>query len=103
MNDQIDITGVGSELQGVGRLPDGRAVFVPGAIPGERVEKIALFDLEEDVILEALFALRGQSEAGDGVLPQRVLRGRRGGRSARARSRAVPYAPRSRQRIETTW
>ena len=38
MNDQIDITGVGSELQGVGRLPDGRAVFVPGAIPGERVE-----------------------------------------------------------------
>ena len=34
----IDITGIGSELQGVGRLPDGRAVFVPGAIPGERVE-----------------------------------------------------------------
>lgn len=31
----IEITGVGSELQGVGRLPDGRAVFVPGAIPGE--------------------------------------------------------------------
>ena len=34
----IDVTGVGSELQGVGRLEDGRAVFVPGAIPGERVE-----------------------------------------------------------------
>lgn len=33
----IDITGIGSELQGVGRLADGRAVFVPGAIPGERV------------------------------------------------------------------
>lgn len=33
----IDITGVGSELQGVGRLADGRAVFIPGAIPGERV------------------------------------------------------------------
>lgn len=33
----IEITGSGSELQGVGRLPDGRAVFVPGAIPGERV------------------------------------------------------------------
>ena len=33
----IQITGVGSELQGVGRLADGRAVFVPGAIPGERV------------------------------------------------------------------
>ena len=37
MNLEIDITGVGSELQGVGRLPDGRAAFVPGAIPGERV------------------------------------------------------------------
>ena len=35
---EIEITGAGSELQGVGRLPDGRAVFVPGAIPGERVE-----------------------------------------------------------------
>ena len=34
----IEITGVGSELQGVGRLPDGRVVFVPGAIPGETVE-----------------------------------------------------------------
>ena len=38
MSEQIIITGVGSELQGVGRLPDGRAVFVPGAIPGETVE-----------------------------------------------------------------
>ena len=34
----IRITGVGSELQGVGRLADGRAVFVPGALPGESVE-----------------------------------------------------------------
>jgi len=34
----IDITGVGSEMQGVGRLPDGRAAFVPFAIPGENVE-----------------------------------------------------------------
>ena len=34
----ITITGVGSELQGVGRLEDGRAVFVPGALPGEEVE-----------------------------------------------------------------
>ncbi len=36
--EQIRITGVGSQLQGVGRLADGRAVFVPGAIVGERVE-----------------------------------------------------------------
>lgn len=34
----IEITGVGSEMQGVGRLPDGRAAFVPGALPGERVK-----------------------------------------------------------------
>ena len=31
------ITGTGSELQGVGRLADGRAVFVSGALLGERV------------------------------------------------------------------
>ncbi len=36
--ESIEITGIGSELQGVGRLSDGRAVFVPGAIPGERVD-----------------------------------------------------------------
>ncbi|MGJ4852027.1 23S rRNA (uracil(1939)-C(5))-methyltransferase RlmD [Bacillota bacterium Meth-B3] len=35
---EIEITGAGSELQGVGRAPDGRAAFVPGALPGERVE-----------------------------------------------------------------
>ena len=36
--ERIEITGIGSQLQGVGRLADGRAVFVPGAIPGERVD-----------------------------------------------------------------
>ena len=35
--EEILITGAGSELQGVGRAADGRAVFVPGALPGERV------------------------------------------------------------------
>ena len=38
MMEQIFVNGIGSDLQGVGRLGDGRAVFVPGAIPGERVE-----------------------------------------------------------------
>ena len=38
VKEQIRITGVGSQLQGVGRLPDGRAAFVPGAMVGERVE-----------------------------------------------------------------
>ena len=34
---QIKITGVTSEMQGVGRLDDGRAAFVAGALPGETV------------------------------------------------------------------
>ncbi len=36
--ESITISGIGSQLQGVGCLADGRAVFVPGAIPGEVVE-----------------------------------------------------------------
>ena len=36
--EEMIVTGVGSELQGVGRLADGRAAFVPGALPGERVQ-----------------------------------------------------------------
>ena len=38
MNETIHIHGIGSEMQGVGRLADGRAAFVPGALPGETVE-----------------------------------------------------------------
>ena len=34
----ISITGAGSQLQGVGRLRDGRAAFVPFSIPGETVD-----------------------------------------------------------------
>ena len=36
--ERTEITGIASELQGVGRLSDGRVVFVPGAIPGETVD-----------------------------------------------------------------
>lgn len=36
--ERVNIHGAGSEMQGVGRLQDGRAVFVPGALPGEQVE-----------------------------------------------------------------
>jgi len=36
--EKIIIHGSGSEMQGVGRLSDGRAVFVPGALPNEEVE-----------------------------------------------------------------
>ena len=35
---KVTITGTGSELQGVARLEDGRAVFVPFALPGDEVE-----------------------------------------------------------------
>ena len=35
--EKVSITGIGSELQGVGRLSDGRAVFVPHALLGETV------------------------------------------------------------------
>lgn len=38
MMENVLITGVGSEMQGVGRLADGRAVFVPGALPDEKVQ-----------------------------------------------------------------
>ena len=34
----ISITGTGSQFQGVGRLRDGRAAFVPFSIPGETVD-----------------------------------------------------------------
>lgn len=34
----ISITGIGSEFQGVGRIEDGRAAFVPGALIGECVQ-----------------------------------------------------------------
>ena len=34
----INITGIGSEFQGVGRIEDGRAAFIPGALIGECVQ-----------------------------------------------------------------
>jgi len=39
---QIEITGIGSEFQGVGRAEDGRVCFVPGALPGETVDVSAV-------------------------------------------------------------
>lgn len=43
---QIDITGIGSEFQGVGRAEDGRVAFIPGALPGETVEVSAIKNAE---------------------------------------------------------
>ncbi len=37
MNPTVEITGLNSEGAGVGRLPDGRVVFVPRTAPGDRV------------------------------------------------------------------
>src|SRR5882762_768471 len=38
MSDVVAITGIAAGGDGVGRLADGRAVFIPRAAPGERVE-----------------------------------------------------------------
>jgi len=43
---KISITGIGSEFQGVGRAEDGRAAFIPGALPGEVVEASVLKNAE---------------------------------------------------------
>ena len=43
---QIEITGIGSEFQGVGRAEDGRVCFIPGALPGETVEVSVLKNAE---------------------------------------------------------
>ncbi|MGH9011797.1 MAG: TRAM domain-containing protein, partial [Acidimicrobiia bacterium] len=37
LSEDVAITGVAAGGDGVGRLGDGRAVFVRGALPGERV------------------------------------------------------------------
>ncbi|PYP72923.1 MAG: hypothetical protein DMD41_07425 [Gemmatimonadetes bacterium] len=37
MSDTVTITGIAAGGDGVGRLADGRAVFVPRTVPGERV------------------------------------------------------------------
>src|SRR2546430_14541730 len=37
MSDLVTITGIAAGGDGVGRLPDGRAVFVPRTAPGDRV------------------------------------------------------------------
>ena len=46
---KVTVTGIGSELQGVGRWEDGRAVFIPGALPGETVEAECLKEAERFV------------------------------------------------------
>ena len=78
--ESIRITGSGSELQGVGRLPDGRAVFVPGAIPGEAVS----IHIERDKGRFCEASLVGVSEPSpDRVTPACPMAGACGGCQAR--------------------
>lgn len=50
----VNIHGIGSSMQGVGRLADGRAVFVRGAIPGETVEIEITKDAERFAVARLL-------------------------------------------------
>ena len=76
----ISITGVGSQLQGVGRLRDGRAAFVPFSIPGETVDVEIVRDCERYVETR-LLAVREPSPAR--VEPDCPYFGRCGGCQAR--------------------
>ena len=72
----LDITGIGAELQGVGRGANGRVVFVPGAMPGERIEA--------EIVREAERFMEGRLTKVIEPAPQRVtpvcpLYGRCGG------------------------
>ncbi|MBE3572972.1 MAG: 23S rRNA (uracil(1939)-C(5))-methyltransferase RlmD [Moorella humiferrea] len=63
---KIEITGLNHEGAGVGRLPDGMVVFVPGALPGERV-KIELSARKKHYALARLLEIEKASP--DRVLP----------------------------------
>lgn len=63
MEDQIDITieTLGARGDGIGHLADGRAVFVPGALPGEAV-RVTLGDAREGGVSATLDAVLTPSE-----------------------------------------
>ncbi len=48
MSIEVDINGLGSGGDGVARLEDGRVVFVPGGIPGDRLE-VSLSEVRKKV------------------------------------------------------
>ena len=74
MTTEIWIHGSGSELQGVGRLPDGRAAFVKGALPGERVRVRVTREADRYVeaaledVLEAVGEAARRAGSGDWVI-----------------------------------
>ena len=72
----IRFTGCGSEMQGVGRLSDGRAVFVPFAIPGETAE-VEILQSRDRFAVGAL--VRVLEESPDRVKPLCPYYGKCGG------------------------
>lgn len=72
----LDITGVGAEIQGVGRTEGGQVVFVPFALPGERIE--AEITREADRFLEGRI-VKIIEPAPQRVVPVCPLYGRCGG------------------------
>lgn len=78
--EKVLVHGAGSEMQGVGRLADGRAVFVPGALPGETVEVEIIKDAQR--FCEARL-VRVVKASGSRVQPDCPYYGACGGCSAR--------------------
>ena len=72
----LEITGIGSEMQGVGHGPDGRVVFVPFALPDELVEVGIVKETDRYLVGELKAVVRASE---DRVVPLCPLYGRCGG------------------------
>lgn len=60
--DGVLITGLGHAGEGVGRFADGRVVFVPGAVPGDRVEPRATQSKKGVVFAEGFHLVKASAE-----------------------------------------
>lgn len=60
---EVEVTMLVYGGDGMGRLPDGRAVFIPGALPGERV-KVRLTEQKRAFARAALVEILQPSPAG---------------------------------------
>jgi tRNA/tmRNA/rRNA uracil-C5-methylase (TrmA/RlmC/RlmD family) len=80
MEIEVTVTGLGYGGEAVGRLPDGRAVFVPYALPGERVR----VRVEEEK--------RGYARAACGVIDASPADCRAAFGSVAAATTSMPYA-----------
>ena len=73
---KIEMTGIGSEFQGVGRAEDGRVAFTPYALPGEEAE--VSIHREADRFLECRLE-QILSPSPDRIEPMCVVYGQCGG------------------------